>query len=65
MPFNVIIDKIIGKLRPSIVDDNSGLSASVLAAPTAVPDATTGLVVINLNYVWDAGTSTWVPMTQP
>ena len=48
------------------VDENNAVHAAI--AEKDEDDVTkelTTIVVINLNYVWDAGNTKWVRMTQP
>lgn len=61
-------------IKPILVD-SSGRPYVILTDGTNVPifeeddgviaKEQTTIVVINLNYIWDAGNTQWVPMTQP
>jgi len=44
-----------GKVVPVLADNDDGVIAKEQDT----------IVVIVLNYVWDAGATQWVPMTQP
>jgi len=45
-------------------DDNVKVALAHIDDDLIDPELTT-IVVINLNYVWDAGAEAWVRMTQP
>ena len=53
----------LGMIR--ITDDGTDYAEVRVGTSSSILPTHYGLLVINLNFVWDPGAGRWVPMTQP